>query len=99
MVKLQLVSLPYQCSLTRVPSNLEFQVDDAEQAWTFNDDEFDFIHIGHMTQIATMTSRARVALSSAMARLLPIKPLIKGPSVVQVSALIEVDICKLIVSI
>lgn len=36
-------------SCIRVPANLEFQVDDAEQDWTFREDEFDFIHIRYMS--------------------------------------------------
>lgn len=31
-----------------MPVNLEFQVDDVEQEWTFKDGEFDFIHVRYM---------------------------------------------------
>lgn len=33
---------------TWVPPNLEFQIDDAEQPWTFAPDTFDFVHIRYL---------------------------------------------------
>jgi ubiquinone/menaquinone biosynthesis C-methylase UbiE len=34
--------------ICRVPPNVEFQIDDAELAWTFKKDSFDLVHIRHM---------------------------------------------------
>lgn len=44
-----ILGLPWSMlNSARVPPNVEFQIDDAELAWTFAKDSFDLIHIRHL---------------------------------------------------